>query len=179
MERTAIFKSEFFNGQVYAMAGGSIAHNNISGNLYATLHSYLGGKGCKPYHSDQRIKIPAWPSYLYPDISIVCGKPTILDKDNISNPTVIIEVLSESTEEFDRTIKFGQYRQIVSLKEYVLVSAKRKSVTKFLRGEGTDCWIEFIYDKPEMSFELESINLKIPLDRIYNDVELDSYLSKN
>jgi Uma2 family endonuclease len=176
MERNASFKSEFFNGQVYAMSGASIAHNNISGNIYAAVHAFLKNKTCRPYNSDQRIKIPTWPSFLYPDMSVACGNPEIIDKDNIANPVIIVEVLSPSTEEYDRTVKFGQYRQIASLKDYVLVSTKTKSVTKFQRAGDTDCWTEFIYDQPEMSLHLESIEYKLPLEEIYYNIELENFL---
>ncbi len=175
MERNASFKSEFFNGQVYAMAGGSIAHNDISGNIYAYLHAFLKNKNCRPCNSDQRVKIPAWPSFVYPDVSVVCGKREIVDNDNLANPVIIVEVLSPSTESYDRTVKFGQYRQITSLKEYVLVATKTKSITKFQRADNTDCWTEFIYDQPEMSLYLESIEYKLPLEDIYYNIELENF----
>jgi len=178
MERNASFKSEFFHGQVYSMAGGSIAHNGISGNIFASFHTYLKNKDCRPFNSDQRIMISVWPSYLYPDISVVCGKPEILDKDNISNPVIIVEVLSDSTEEYDRVLKYGQYRQIPSLKEYVLVSAREKKVTKFWRADGTDCWTESVYDlNNNIPLKLDSIHLTLPLEDIYYNIELDAHLS--
>lgn len=178
MERNASFKSEFFHGQVYAMAGGSIAHNGISGNIFAAIHTHLKNKDCRPFNSDQRIKISIWPSFLYPDVSVVCGKPEVSDKDNISNPVIIVEVLSESTEEYDRVLKYGQYRQIPSLKEYILVSSKEKKITKFERADKTDCWIESVYDlNNNIPLHLESIYLTLPLEAIYYNIELDAHLS--
>ena len=178
IEREASFKSEFFNGQVYAMAGGSLAHNNICGNVFAFLYNNLKGKGCRPSNSDQRIKIPEWPSYSYPDISVTCGEPILIDEDNISNPVVIFEVQSDSTKVLDFTVKFGQYRQIQSLKEYVLVSTTLKQVTKFWRYEGTDVWNESVYDlSNNLPLKLDSIHLTLPLEDIYYNIELDAHLS--
>ncbi len=178
MERNASFKSEFFHGQVYAMAGGSIAHNGISENIFASFHSHLKNKDCRPFNSDQRIKISIWPSFLYPDVSVVCGKPEILDKDNISNPVIIVEVLSDSTEEYDRVLKYGQYRQIPSLREYILISSKEKKITKYSKPNGTECWTESVYDlKNNLPLHIESIHLTLPLEAIYYNIELDAHLS--
>ena len=177
-ERNASFKSEFFNGQVYAMAGGSMAHNDICGNIFAFLHSNLRGKGCKPSNSDQRIKIPEWPSYVYPDISVTCGKPELIDNDNISNPVIISEVQSDSTKVLDFTLKFGQYRHITTLREYVLVSTKMQQVTKFWRSEGSEQWFESFYDlNNNIPLQLDSIHLTLPLEDIYYNIELDAQLS--
>lgn len=177
MERTASFKSEFFKGQVYAMSGGSIAHNDISGNIYALFHAYLKGKNCRPYNSDQRIKVPSWPSYLYPDVSVVCGELVIVDKDNITNPVIIVEVLSSSTEGYDRTTKFGQYREIETLREYFLVSSKKKEVTRFWRDDDSNCWTESFYSQSHPIVNIESIKFKMSLDDIYEHVKFDPYLN--
>ena len=123
-ERRAEFKSEFFNGEVFAMAGASRAHNFVKENLIGELFARLKGGPCRTLSSDQRVSVAATGLYAYPDIIILCG-PAVsdpADDDTLTNPTVLIEVLSPSTERYDRGAKFRNYQKIPSLLEYVLVA---------------------------------------------------------
>src|SRR5437868_6630843 len=121
MERAAEFKSEFLDGVMYAMSGGSLQHSALQRNIISQLDAKLQGSQCQVYTSDLRVRVSGR-MYAYPDISVVCGKPVLADsqKDVLLNPIVIIEVLSPSTEHYDRGVKFHLYRTIESLQEYIL-----------------------------------------------------------
>src|SRR5688500_2445576 len=123
-ENAAETKSEYVNGEIFAMAGTTLAHNDITYSLLADVAPQLRGGQCLAYGSDLRVRVEASNLYTYPDISIVCGPPDIdpTDPCAVTNPTVIIEVLSDSTESWDRGGKFAHYRLLPSLREYVLVS---------------------------------------------------------
>ncbi|HRG48514.1 MAG TPA: Uma2 family endonuclease [Leptospiraceae bacterium] len=122
LERNADFKSEYYNGEIFAMAGASLIHNEIVANLISIFNQFLKDKPCDVYPSDLRLRVEKSGLYTYPDITIVCGKAELLDNqfDTLKNPTVLIEVLSDSTEKYDRGQKFSFYRKIPSLKEYSL-----------------------------------------------------------
>jgi len=126
-ERQAETKSEYLKGEVFAMSGASRQHNLIVWNLSGALYSQLRGRGCEAYVGDVRVHIPATGLYTYPDIAVVCGEPRFEDGelDTLLNPTLLIEVLSPSTEGYDRGKKAAHYRTLDSLREYVLVSRKR------------------------------------------------------
>ena len=142
IERQAEFRSEFFKGEMFAMAGGTRAHSLIATNLLRELSSRLKSTDCVAYNTDLRVKIEATGLYTYPDVSVVCGEQRFLDEkeDVLLNPTVIIEVLSDSTEAYDRGKKFEHYRQIPTFREYLLVSQKEPRIEQFIRqpsGEWT------------------------------------------
>src|SRR6516162_7116924 len=122
MENAALEKHEYYKGEVFAMSGAKVPHNIIGANLLIALSLQLKGKTCKPFNSDQRIHIPSNTLFTYPDISIVCGEVIMLNNDpyNVLNPTVIIEVLSKHTKNYDRGEKFKLYRDITTLKEYIM-----------------------------------------------------------
>src|SRR5687768_7892266 len=123
-ERASDERHEYLNGEVFLLAGASNNHNLVQGNTYATLHSQLRKHPCLVYPSDMRLKVSQTGLYTYPDIMVVCGTPQLEDKhqDILLNPTLIVEVLSPSTERFDRGKKFQHYREIESLQEYVLIA---------------------------------------------------------
>ncbi len=123
-ERASEVKHEFYNGEIFAITDASENHNVVAGNTFAALHSQLRQRPCKLYPGDMRVHIPATGLYTYPDVTVVCGTPQFDDKefDTLLNPTVIIEVLSPSTEKYDRGKKFEHYRSIPSLREYVLIA---------------------------------------------------------
>ena len=134
-DRAAEFKSEFYNGQMYAMAGGKAAHSAIIGNLTAGLHQALRDRPCVVYPTELRLRVSPTGWYTYPDIMVVCDEPRFADEQNdtLLNPTLIVEVLSPSTEAHDRGFKFAQYRKLDSLREYVLVSQSEPRVERFVR----------------------------------------------
>ncbi len=134
-ERTAEFRSEYFRGEMFAMAGASANHNLIVGNCIQALGQQLKKKPCRVYPSDLKLRIEATGLYTYPDLSVVCGEPQ-LDSDGVDvllNPVVLVEVLSDSTEAYDRGKKFEHYRTIPSLMHYILVAQDRHSIDCFSR----------------------------------------------
>jgi len=124
IERKADYKSEYHSGQVFAMAGASREHNLLVGSIVRRLGNLLDGRPCETYPSDMRVLVSATGLYTYPDVSVACGEPEFLDGslDVLLNPLLIVEVLSPSTESYDRGAKFALYQRLPSLQEYVLVS---------------------------------------------------------
>lgn len=169
-ERIASTKSEFYRGQVFAMAGGSVRHNTISGNVFAGLRNLLRGTSCRPFNSDQRIRIAANGLATYPDVSLICGEIEVdaEDADAIINPVVILEVLSKSSERYDRGKKFDLYRQLDSLQEYVLISQEEAQVERFIR-QGDGSWNLTLFKGMASELKIRSL-CSIPLSVIYEDV---------
>src|SRR6266849_6416528 len=135
LERPAEYKSEFLDGEVFAMSGGTLRHSRLAVKWLRVLDVQVSGKNCEVYSSDARVRTPISGSYLYPDVSVVCGPvQTFKDSDDIlTNPRVIIEVLSPSTAGYDRGRKFERYREISSLQDYILVHAASPQVEHFTR----------------------------------------------
>jgi Uma2 family endonuclease len=171
LEREAEYKSEYYKGEVFAIAGASLRHNLIAANALATIHGQLRGGPCSAFPSDMRITIPQTPHFAYADVVVVCGQPQLDDdfKDNLVNPVVIIEVLSPSTERYDRGKKFESYQRIPSLMEYVLVSQDRPRVEQFLR-QPDGRWL-YSETSAEGSIKLTSIDCELSLNDIYEKVE--------
>jgi len=140
-------------------------------NLGGMLYHSLRGKSCRGYVVDMRVKVPELPAYLYPDVVIVCGQPQFEDeqKDNLLNPTVVIEVLSPSTEAFDRGEKFATYQRIPTLREYLLVAQDRTYVEHFIRQPNGQ-WSCRVYDQPEQSVALLGGTVSLPLQGIYEGI---------
>ena len=172
LERAAEYKSEYYQGEIFAMAGASRNHNRIAGNLYVKVGSYLEGKSCNFYPSDMRVHIPANGLYAYPDLTVVCGKEEYLDEesDTLLNPAIIIEVLSESTADYDQGSKFAFYRSISTLEEYVVIDSRSIKAIVWKKERGT--WLLATETKDlESSIELASIGLTLPLRVIYDQTE--------
>lgn len=172
LERQAETKSEYINGEIYAMAGASREHNLIALNVGSELRSQLRGRRCETYLNDMRVRVSATGLYTYPDVVVVCGRPRFDDSqvDVLLNPTVIFEVLSPSTEAYDRGAKFAHYRYLDSLKEYVLVAQDRMQVDHFARVGNQ--WLLTAYSRPEEILQLPAIECAIPLAEIYAQIEL-------
>lgn len=172
LERKAETKSEYINGEIYAMAGASREHNYIAGDLFGELRSQLRGRNCKLFMSDMRVRVRPTGLYTYPDVVVVCGRPRFDDVhvDVLLNPTVIFEVLSDSTEAYDRGEKFAHYRYLDSLKEYVLVAQDRMQVDHFARTGSQ--WLLTSYNRREEILQLPAIECAIPLVDIYAQIEL-------
>src|SRR5687768_15897097 len=136
-ERKAHFKSEFYNGELYAMAGGSPMHSLIAANLITTLTNALKGRGCLTFTSDLRVKVEMTGLNTYPDVSVVCGELRFADaeEDTLVNPTLVAEVLSDATEGYDRGEKFEHYRRIPSLEACLLANQRKPALDLFLRGK--------------------------------------------
>ncbi len=168
IERNAEYKSEYFNGEMYALAGTSKEHSIISVNLTRILANALLNKTCQLFDSNLRVKVSQTGLYTYPDLVVVCGAQKFEDDelDTLLNPTLIIEILSDSTEDYDRGTKFVNYRQIKSLQEYILVSQKNIKIEKFFRRDDST-WILTEESNPENSITLSSINCSLLLKEVY------------
>ncbi len=171
-ERRTETKCEFFEGEVFAMGGGSLEHSLIATNLVRLVGNQLEGKPCVPFNSDLRIKVEATGLLTYPDLSIVCGPPKFADdeRDTILNPTVLVEVLSDSTEAYDRGKKFENYRRMASLQEYLLVSQKEPRIEQFIRQPNGEWLLREAVGK-EVRLELPSLNITMLLAEVYARVE--------
>ncbi len=167
LERNSETRNEYYNGEIFAMAGASREHNLIVANLLRDIGIQLEDRPCESYPSDMRVSIEATGLYTYPDVTVVCGEPRFQDRevDTLLNPTVIIEVLSPTTEAYDRGDKFRHYRRIDSLREFVLISQDRIMVERYTR-RGND-WVLSDLTDPDQVLKLESIGCRIPLGRIY------------
>jgi Uma2 family endonuclease len=171
LERHAEFKSEYIDGRIVAMTGASEPHNAITGSFYVALYTRLRSGPCRVYIGDMRVKIGSGRRYTYPDLLAVCGDRIFADgvRDSLTNPGLIVEVLSPSTEAYDRGEKFQHYRAIESLQEYVLVSQDRPLVERFVRhGE---FWTLSAIGGLDAEVELTSVGCTIPLREIYENVE--------
>ena len=170
LERSASYKSEFHDGKIYAMTGASRKHNLITVNIAGELRSQLKKRPCEAYMNDMRVKAAEARSYHYPDIVVVCGTPQFEDAfvDTLLNPTLLIEVLSPSTEAYDRGGKFSHYRKIATLREYLLVSQDQASIERYIR-QG-DVWILTEAVGLEASIPLESIDCILSLREVYDKV---------
>ena len=167
LEREANFKSEFKNGFITAMAGASPQHNTIALNFASEVRAQLRGKPCEVYISDVRLRVTPSGLYTYPDVMAVCGGAQFAEGDleTLLNPTIIAEVLSRTTETYDRGGKFDDYKTLPSLREYVLVSQKEVLVERFVR-QGEE-WVHTKIRDLDESLVLESIGCAIPLREIY------------
>ena len=171
LERSSKEKHELFQGKIIAMAGASISHNRIVSNAIGNLNNFLKGKGCEVFPSDLRVHIPTSESFTYPDVTIICGKPEMVDdkQDTIKNPTIIIEVMSPSTEQYDRGTKFFYYMQIPTLHEYMLIDST-KVFAQTIRKQTDDSWKfdELKNENDQLTFT--SIAHQILLKEIYENV---------
>jgi Uma2 family endonuclease len=172
MENAALEKHEYYQGEVFAMSGAKVPHNVITGNLFVSVANKLKGKKCKPYNSDQRVHIQSNTLFTYPDISIVCGEIITLNNDeyNVLNPSVIIEVLSKSAKNYDRGEKFKLYRDITTLKEYILVDSESMHVEVFRLNESNHWELEE-YDDAGSYLSIKAINESILIADIYEGVK--------
>ena len=173
-EVTSGTKHEYYRGEIFAMAGAGKRHNIIFSNLFSELGHKLKGQTCRPYGSDMRIHIPANSLYTYPDISVICGDIfdyTNDEKDNATDPLVIVEILSRSTKTYDKGDKFKLYRDISTLKEYVLVDSESISVEVFRLNEHNR-WDLEKYSTIDQTLFIKAIEFSISLHEIYTGTKL-------
>jgi len=173
-EKNSELKHEYFDGEIFAMVGARKNHNRISSNTSSILWNKLQSTQCEVFSSDMRVKIAAIEKYTYPDIVVACDRIEFLEDelDSLLNPVVIIEILSDSTESYDRGLKFTHYRLIESLQEYILISQYHCQVEKFKRDKD-GIWIYSSVEKMEQSVKIDSIKCELPLSEIYHRVELE------
>jgi len=166
-------KHEYYRGEVFAMAGASRRHNLIVTNIIGELRTQLKGKPCRTYPSDMRLRIDLTGLYTYPDIMVVCGEEQFADENQntLLNPDVIVEVLSDSTEGYDRGVKFQSCRQLPSLREYVLISQNAQKIERYARDD-RNRWTLTETDEQHPEMVLESIGCRLELAEVYDKTEL-------
>lgn len=174
IERAAEYKNEYVNGEIFAMTGASRKHNLIAWNIAGELREQLKGKSCEAYPGEMRVKAPAARSYVYPDIVVVCGEPQFEDGylDTLLNPTLVVEVLSKSTESYNRLAKSAYYRTIESLTEYLLVAQEEYRVEQYVK-QADDRWLLSDVRSLESVIDLKSIRCSLALRELYDRVSLD------
>ncbi len=170
LERQSEERHEYYGGELRLMAGASRRHNIIAGNLFALLHQALRGKPCRPFMSDMRVWIQAAQRYFYPDIAVICGIDPFVEEDVATDATVIIEVLSSTTEAYDRGIKFESYQCLPSLQDYVLVSQDHIRLEHFHKLAHNE-WRYLALNKAEDILYLDAVGVQLPLKDIYLDAE--------
>ncbi len=172
LERKAETKSEYFDGEIFAMSGVSREHNRIAVNLASVLNGQFGDGPCEVYVADMRVRVDRTGLYTYPDIIAVYGEPRFEDEqvDTLLNPALIVEVLSPSTERYDRGKKFAHYERIDTLREYVLVSQDAVLVERFARQDGGR--LRTVYLRREELLPLASVGVEVPLRAIYARVDV-------
>jgi Uma2 family endonuclease len=179
LERQALIKSEYFDGEIFAMAGASREHNQIASNIVRVLGNQFLEKPCSVYSSDMKVKMEEIQKYTYPDVVVSCDPEAFEDESNdvLINPMVIFEILSDSTEAYDRGEKFAHYQLLDSLAEYILVSQYFCRVDKFLRRDD-NAWIYSAYQKMEDIVKLDSVSCEVPVSEIYRKVNFRKGLLK-
>jgi Uma2 family endonuclease len=173
IERATEFKSEYIDGYIVAMVGASEPHNLIVTNSVRELSSQLKGRDCTVYSNDMRIDLRERKLFAYPDVVVVCGEPDLVADDfhdNLRNPVVIIEVLSQSTERYDRGLKFFKYRRIETLEEYVLIAQDRTLIEHYVRQPSGD-WLMSEAFGLDAVIHLSSIGCDLRLSEIYDKVK--------
>ena len=172
-ERAGDQKHEYYQGEVFAMVGASFEHVGIAANLLATLHGQLQGGPCRVFQSDLRVKVSRTGLYTYPDVGVVCDRPQFDDdrNDTLLNPRVIIEVLSPSTENYDRGKKFAHYRTVESLAEYLLISQDQPRVEQYVCQPNRD-WLLHEATEPDETIHLPSIDCDLKLSDVYASIDL-------
>ena len=168
LDRKAEVKSEYYAGQVIAFAGASKRHNLIVANVLAGIHRQLMDRPCNVYPSDMRVRVSKTGMYAYPDVVVTCGEEQFADdnSDILLNPIVLIEVLSESTANYDRGDKFEHYRRIESLREYILVSQELYRADQYVRQNDTQ-WLLTEFHRAEDTIKFSSINCELAVKEIY------------
>lgn len=176
LEKTSEERLEFWDGNVRSMSGASLPHNQVQGNIYFALRSKLQGKGCSIFSADMRVKVPAYYPYRYPDLSALCGE-TKVEKfkglDTLINPQLIVEILSDSTEAFDRGDKFTYYKSIESFCEYLLVAQHRPHVTQYVK-QADNSWSYKEVNELSEKIYIASLDCELSLAELYQDVVFPS-----
>ena len=176
LDKNSEERYEYFDGEVFALAGGNIEHATISANLVRALGNRLAGRHCRALTSDVRVKVPAAFPYRYPDVSVVCGEPVIesnLGQEMLVNPILLVEVLSSSTAAYDHGDKFSAYQSIASFREYLLISQERPHVVQYVR-QPDNRWLRAEISGLAGLLTLESLDITLPLSEIYEQVNFPS-----
>ncbi len=183
LERTTDTKYEYHNGEVFAMAGGTFNHSVLCGNIHVQLTNQIKAvnKNCYTFNSEMKLNLDDYNSYVYPDAMVVCGdfKQPVDFEDAITNPILIVEVLSDSTESYDRGEKFQKYQSIQSFSEYVLIAQNQPKVEVFYRAENTNNWQINYYEGLDNIVHLQSLQIDIDMKALYERVVFKEDSKKN
>jgi Uma2 family endonuclease len=174
LEEKAEYKHEYIDGKIVAMTGGTTNHNEIAGNFYANLKFALKGQNYRIFIGDVKLWIPQYRQYTYPDVMIIEGEPIYQGKGTttVTNPSIIVEVLSASTQDYDRGTKFTYYRSIPELKEYILINQYQYSIEKFTKKE-EDQWFLSEEQGEDAILTLPTVNLQVTFTDIYERVKFE------
>lgn len=172
LEQSSAIKHEYIDGHAYAMAGASDAHVTIALNCATLLRSHLRGSACRVYISDMKAQIQTLNRYFYPDVMVTCDPRDLENRTYKQHPKVIIEILSDSTEAFDRGDKFTDYQQLDSLQEYVLINSKRQRIDIF-RRQSSGLWLLENYNPEKSQIQIQCLDFQTTLEVLYEDVILD------
>lgn len=177
IEEASDKRYEYHDGEIFALAGGSINHGLLCGNIYAEIRNGLKKKksDCKPYMSDIKLHIQEQKTFVYPDTMVVCGdfETSAENENSILNPVLVVEVLSKSTANYDRGDKFFLYKKIPTLQEYVLIEQDKIQVDIFYKKTGSDLWKISRFEGLEAKVRFQSINLEIKMSELYFDINFD------
>jgi Uma2 family endonuclease len=173
-ESTQEIRHEYFDGEVIAMAGSTLKHNRISGNVFKSLDNALADRPCGVYINDVQVQVEPRRKYFYPDVVVTCDERDRQESTFVAFPCLIIEVLSPSTESFDRGFKFSQYRKFETLQEYILVQVEQPMVEVFQRNEQGQ-WVFFEYGLSDRLF-LKSVNVEIAISDLYRQIQFEPAL---
>ncbi len=175
LERLSEEKHEYLNGEVFAMAGFSVCHNMIVANVIVTMGIALDGTDCQVFPSGIKVELDPGKHYVYPDVSVVCGKVETVEgrNDAITNPKIVFEILSESTKDYDRASKFKAYRKLLSLTDYILIDQYCVSVEHH-RKQGPGQWVMREYESLQDILVLEEFGISLPLSQIYRRVDFEN-----
>jgi len=176
LERQSEYKSEYVNGQIFAMTGASRKHNLITTNISRELSQQLKGRPCEVYAVDMRVKVRATGLYTYPDVAVACGEPEFEDDfiDTLLNPTLLVEVLSPSTERYDRIAKSSYYRTMESLAEHLLVAQDEIRVEQYVKQPSGE-WLLFEFLALDSTVQLPSIECSLQLTEVYDRISFDPH----
>ncbi len=175
LEEMEDYRSEYYNGEVFAMAGGSANHNRIGLNVAAMFNMVFENRSCEAFMSDMRLMVKQVGLYTYPDVMVVCGKVEFVPNrtDTLTNPILIVEVLSESTEGYDRGKKFEFYRTIPTLQHYLLIDQNRVHLEYFHKLDG-ERWVLREFSEMDDIIKIQTLDFEILVSRIYNKVQWES-----
>jgi Uma2 family endonuclease len=175
MEENSVEKHEYYKGEILLRAGGSEPHNLISSNTLIEIGSQLRGKDCRAYNSDMRVKVEANGLETYPDVSVVCGDPTFVEdrKDVITNPILIVKVVSPSSEKYDRSQKFELYRAIPTFEHYLIIDQQRVYV-EYHHKTGPNKWEMEIFTDLNQTLQLEKPDIAISLTNLYDKIKFEA-----
>jgi Uma2 family endonuclease len=173
MERSSDEKHEYYNGFVVAMSGARLRHVDIFGNLFGEVKNFLRGKDCRPLGSDMRVCTPERDAYVYPDMSIVCGEPKLEDDkfDTLTNPSVVVEILSRSTRKIDTKYKFLYYQSIPTVKEYIMIESEKRHIQAIRKQDDGDWRIEELSQQDAVLL-IQTIGFRISMADIYQHTGL-------